>query len=360
MMITDYLNIWSMLWLSGLGRTSRDVSLLHIDGIKRGRYAADVTNQFFRTYNVSFRRIIRAVDFTEKLGRANNAPRLCFKRLIVQPRPILQFHWDGIDDPSCPTPGMSALFQRWNLQVRNNFGLLNHQPSHNVDTNSVTSAQTTMQVLLITRSLRSSGDGTAASASSASAGTAHHHHLYARLFRNQEDIIAKLQQYLSTLTLTTIKVHFVVQDLTLLAYDDQVRLLSESSVVIGMHGAGIASTVHMPIGSPHCCGVVEILPSLSSSESSSVQMSGRGYAHLARKLGHVYERLDLPTTATTLPSGILNADTTGSSGTNNNSLYGSDVPTDRLLEVVGRVIKRIVDGGEASCLLPEVHKTPYL
>ena len=47
----DYLNVWSMLWLSGLSQTSREVTLLNIDGIKRGgRVAAvaDQPNQFFR------------------------------------------------------------------------------------------------------------------------------------------------------------------------------------------------------------------------------------------------------------------------------------------------------------------------
>jgi hypothetical protein len=27
-----------------------------------------------------------------------------------------------------------------------------------------------------------------------------------------------------------------------------------------MHGAGIANTMHMPVGTKYCCGVVEIFP----------------------------------------------------------------------------------------------------
>lgn len=391
MMITDYLNVWSLLWLSGHGRTSRDVSLLHIDGIKRGRYSGDLTNQFFRTYNVSFRRIIRAVDFTEKTpatassssssgGRhAPSGPKVCFKRLIVQPRPVLQFHWDGIDDPSCPIPGVSALFQRWNLQVRNNYGLLGTSTSPVVTAPSGAPDGTTsrshengnnnvLQVLLILRSLRSSADGggTAAVVNGAAAATAQHH-LYARLFRNQDDLVQQLQAFLPTLTLPTgTTTRLVVQDLAALTFDDQVRLLSESSVVVGMHGAGIASTVHMPIGTALCCGVVEIFPTMASAAdtAATATTSGRGYAHLARKLGHVYERVDLPSSATTLPTGLLSSSTDGSSSSGGGSApavaYGSEVPVARLLESLGRVIRRITDGGEASCLLPEVHRTPYL
>lgn len=47
-MSNDYLNVWSMLWLAGVSQTSRDVTFFNIDGIKRGRYFADMPNQFFR------------------------------------------------------------------------------------------------------------------------------------------------------------------------------------------------------------------------------------------------------------------------------------------------------------------------
>lgn len=364
-MITDYLNVWTTLWLSGLGRTSRDVSLLHIDGVKRGRYSGDAMNQFFKTYNVSFRRIIRASDFTEKSvslnrGQPGAGPKVCFKRLIVQPRPVLQFQWDGIDDPSCPIPGASSLFQRWNLQIRNNYGLLSKNDFAGSIEDSGANRGHILQVLLVTRSLRTNpSDASSLSQSQTPA------HLIARIFRNQDSLIARFTEYLSSFpSLTTseggaLRMKLIAQDLTILPFEEQVQLLSESSVVVGMHGAGIASTVHLPIGSPYCCGVVEILPSIAETGGSgAAQISGRGYGHLARKLGHVYERLDLPASATTLPTGLPSINGGGSSTITSNE-FGSEVPIDRLLESVGRVLKRIVEGGEASCLLPEVHKTPY-
>lgn len=47
-MTNDYLNVWAMLSLAGLAHTSRDVTFLNIDGIKKGRYFGDAPNQFFR------------------------------------------------------------------------------------------------------------------------------------------------------------------------------------------------------------------------------------------------------------------------------------------------------------------------
>lgn len=47
-MVSDYLNIWTMLWLSGTSQESRDMSLFNIDAVKKGRYFGDQPNQFFK------------------------------------------------------------------------------------------------------------------------------------------------------------------------------------------------------------------------------------------------------------------------------------------------------------------------
>lgn len=49
-MVSDYLNVWLMLWLSGLSRDAKDITFLNIDSIsaKKGKYYADQTNHFFR------------------------------------------------------------------------------------------------------------------------------------------------------------------------------------------------------------------------------------------------------------------------------------------------------------------------
>jgi hypothetical protein len=53
-----------------------------------------------------------------------------------------------------------------------------------------------------------------------------------------------------------------------------------------MHGAGIANSMHMPIGTRFCCGVIEIFP---QGEFQNI----RGYGNMARRMGHHYERIKL-------------------------------------------------------------------
>lgn len=420
-MVTDYLNIWTTLWLAGLSRHTRDISLLNIDHMKRGKaYGGDAMNQFFRTYNVSFRRILRGVDFIDSSptgGQGNqrgssSGSKLCFKRLIVQPRPVLPFQpgdnsADDISTSSFATtaasaanagcsqyPVVSSIFQRWNLQIRNNYGLLN--PSVSASASSLVTTRgngrgedAVLQVLLITRSLRATPAGVPAE------------HQSQRLFRNQAALVQGLETFLATFPLlpttsttvstssssssatgsTTAKptMRLVVQDLASLSFDEQVRLVSASQVLVGMHGVGVAMSVFMPVGSAYCCGVLEIFPNLALVDEGSIGLgsgAGRGYGPLARRLGHVYDRLDLlPSTSSSAAfrhETTLNVSTANASITSSNAV-GTEVPVDRVVEALGRILNDIVkdDGGRggsrissagsrASCLLEEVVRTPYL
>jgi hypothetical protein len=47
-MTNDYMNVWASLWVAGMSHAARDVTFLNIDGIKKGKYFADQTNQFFK------------------------------------------------------------------------------------------------------------------------------------------------------------------------------------------------------------------------------------------------------------------------------------------------------------------------
>eukprot|EP01034_Spumella_vulgaris_P045142 gene45142-56205_t len=53
-----------------------------------------------------------------------------------------------------------------------------------------------------------------------------------------------------------------------------------------MHGAGIAHSLHMSVGSHLCCGVVEIFP---EGEFKSI----RGYGNMIRHMGIHYSRLEI-------------------------------------------------------------------
>ena len=140
-----------------------------------------------------------------------------------------------------------------------------------------------------------------------------------------------------------VKFSLEVADLSALPFEEQVRLIASASIVVGMHGAGIASSsMHMAVGTKYCCGVVEILPEGAELERQKAQ---RGYAALARRMGHTYVRMDVQRVHTA---------TDGS---------GTEVPVQQLVDAVQGVLGQVVGaslGGGASCFLPEVLAQPYL
>lgn len=217
----------------------------------------------------------------------------------MQPRPLILFTWDGWwQDMACTFLGPSSLFQRWNINIRSNYGLIDN----NMPTN------TAIQILLVVRRARS-GSGLATQ------GT--------RVFENLKEIEEMLR--------SIPQVQLVSQDLSLLSFNEQVRLVGNSSLVIGVHGAGISNSMHMPVGTKYCCGVIEIFP---EGEFKPI----RGYGNMARRMGHHYERLDL--------------------GSINSKSNGARVPVKDLQELVLSILKRIEK--KPSCVLKSVIENPYL
>lgn len=49
--VNDYLNVWSMLWLSGYSKFSKDITFLNIDSMRKGKYFGDQMNQYFKYKN---------------------------------------------------------------------------------------------------------------------------------------------------------------------------------------------------------------------------------------------------------------------------------------------------------------------
>eukprot|EP01034_Spumella_vulgaris_P026796 gene26796-33432_t len=290
--MSDFMNVWAMLWLSGTGEYARDISFLNIDALRMGHSYKDEMNQFAKHYELQFARVLKASDFVTK-GKGN----VCFKRLIFQPRPVILFTWDGWwQDMKCSFVGPSSLFQRWNMQIRNNYGLLNAAAMPTNDR---------IQVLLIVRSISKHSSGQEG-----------------RRFTNSNEI-AKALASIEGITL-------VVQDLAELNFEEQIKLIASSSLLIGMHGAGIASSMHMAIGTRHCCGVVEIFP---DGEYKPI----RGYGNMARRMGHHYERLEL-----------------GASGTKSD---GGEVDVTALKSLAQDLLKRM--DTKPTCVLPSVISDPH-
>lgn len=301
---------------------------------------------------MSFRRVLKAADFSD-----SNA-KLCFKKLILQPRPVLQFQQDHSGAVSAAGGGTAAtggttlpdgitadeqalkcsrqsaassLFQRFNLQIRHNYGILGGgDPS---DAASQLTTSTRLQVLLVVRSI---AHGNTAAAAAIAAGSTNSNavtstpHITSRIFLNTPELVESITAVINTVRTATLPVDLVVQDLAQLSFEDQIRLVGSSSLIIGMHGAGIATSMHMPVGSKHCCGVIEIFP---QGEFRPI----RGYGNMARRMGHHYERLEL---------------SAANSGGN-----GGTVPPDELLQLAKSMLKRMEE--KPSCVLPSVISDPH-
>ncbi len=263
---------------------------------------------WFRHYELQFGKILKASDFPSDA-------QVCVKRLIFMPRPVMLYTWDGWwQDMRCSFVGPSSLFQRWNIQVRNNYNLLHSSdesklPSGLFDTSS--SSTNKLRVLLIKRTVGSN---------SASMYTS-------RVIVNIDEIYDTLKRDLSS------QIDIVMVDLGKLTMEQQVTLIANVGLVIGVHGAGIPNAMHMSIGSNRhgpCCGVIEIFP-------QGEFMPIRGYGNMARRLGLHYQRMEL---------------------TSSQSMStGANIPPSALKNMVQDMVKKIVD--KPTCVLPSVFDDPY-
>lgn len=298
--ISDFFNVWATLWLSGLSQSTRDVTFLNIDSLRQGVCYDDQPNQYFKHYDLTFRRIVKAVDF----GQSSN---VCFKRLLLQPRPHIPFIKEGWkEDKPCSFKGPSSLFQRWNLQIRQNYDLLreNAMPTN-----------WKKQILFVIRPQKIGS-------------TEKEHANTVRDTSNVKELEEGLKREYESDTV-------VFQDLSLLSFEKQIQLIAESSIVVGMHGGAVALALHMAIGTKFCCGVIEIFP--SSADFGSI----RGYGNALRRAGVSYSRLELEPAVSVEGRG-----------------GGSVVPLDTLQRELARMMGRIRTA--PSCLLPVVVKSPFV
>ena len=307
-MFSDYMNMWSVLWLSGASQYTHDVSLLNIDAFRMGPLFDDQPSAYFKLYELAFRRILKAVDF-------GKSATVCFKSLLMQPRPEVAFTRDGWkQDLRCSSVGPSALYQRWNLNMRGHFGLLTPEA---MPTNEFFS------ILLITKAAKIGNDRDNSPS--------------ARGIANVAEVVAVLEGITPPDGAPLI---VIVEDFGTgrnLTFEQQVVLISSASVVIGLHGTGIApGAVHMPVGSKYCCGMIEIFPasggatvtasatataittftataaagsapgpvgSTASGSGTAAEVGGgigpgsfkhtRGHGNMARRMGLRYSRLQL-------------------------------------------------------------------
>ena len=298
--MSDIMNVWLMLWLTGLTAHSHEVTFLNIDSFRGGHNFDDDLFDFGLHYEKTFARVLKASDFAHDNGT------VCFKKLVVQPKPLILFTWDGWwQDMPCSFVGPSSLYQRWNLQVRDKYGLLGEE-------HMVTNKK--MRLLFISRRKASSEDSVGLSS-----------YYSSRVISNEAEVLAALQ------AIPDLEVVHI--DLAALSFEEQVRLISSVGVLVGMHGAGIANSMHMPVGSRYCCGVIEIFP---QGEFEAI----KGYGNMARKMGHRYDSF------VALAGG-------------HDPREGTPVDPALLKERVVAMLRTLVDKPQMSCLLPKVVSDAY-
>ena len=210
--LNDIMNVWVMLWLGKVGTVSNQLNLLNIDSFKLGHNWLDKPNVFFNIYRHNFNQILKGVDFKDKT--------LCVQKLLIQPIPPRFFIWESwfIDLP-CSFLGPSSLYQRYNVIVRDSYGLLPKEkgaaPSDQV-----------LKVLLVVRKVFTNLWGSNRSS---------------RNYLNLPAIINSLETVTNSSQLqygADIKFKLEAIDLNDLTFDEQMKLLGETSIIIGMHGAG--------------------------------------------------------------------------------------------------------------------------
>jgi hypothetical protein len=174
-------------------------------------------------------------------------------------------------------------------------------------------------------------------------------HFNSRVFSNLAKLREALSLRLDALSAKTgIATTLSVINLGTLPFEEQVHLVASSSLLIGMHGAGITHAMHMPLGTKFCCGVLEIFP---VGEFSPI----RGHGNMARRMGLSYDRIFLGKNETNAKQ--FHSET---------QKYGSYVPPERFAYAVDGLLNVMVgrkEGGgtedRASCVMPSVLKDPH-
>jgi hypothetical protein len=310
--LNDIFNVWVQLWLATLGSHGDEIDMLNVDSFKLGHNFDDEPNAFFLGYQRTFRSIAKGNDFKGKT--------VCIKKLLIQPTPPKFFIWESwfVDMP-CSFLGPSSLYQRWNYNIRNNLGLLPPSISMRSKKHSILGSLGELTVLIIVRNEQKNDWGTQRTS---------------RNFLNLVDMQKELQNECISLTgISAEKVCYkiIMQEMGKLSFLEQIKLIGQTGIIIGTHGAGIASSMHMSIGSEGCCGVIEIYP---KGEFSPI----RGHGNMVRKMGIQYDRIDI-----------------GSLGSQN---MGCIVPIMTLKEKIQAMVKSIFEG--PSCVHPNVVEDPHL
>ena len=246
--MNDVVMLWAMKHLTSTNFS--ESILLNIDGFTHSNQVAGVDDwgPFVEYFTAWFGRqnMRRAIEYRNL--------KVCFKELYF---PAFQtYYWshqieNRVKD-RCSLQGPAPIYQAFNLYVRREFfkfyGTL-PIPKRNT-------------VLIIKRS--------------APQGLADLKYR-ARVITNFDELSDAIEGIDGVIVRTA--------DLAHLPFDQQVKLVHSSSIILGMHGAGLTHIMNMAVGAPDCCALVELFP---STNVDPLFNGYQGYANMARWLGVKY------------------------------------------------------------------------
>lgn len=344
-MINDHISVWYMLWLAGLASPSltNAANFLNVDSLhgepEKGYYAVsknDEINIFFAPYLKNFKRVLKMSDFmvNNKTKKNGDGAIICFDKLYIFNGRSATFAVPKRLLDRCSLRGPSSLMQRFNIHIRKSFGLLRYdlplplkRGVQVVEDGRSTAIQDKdeenyakpYKVIFINRKIKPRSDGSIKMN-------------LVRIVLNFDEVSSALRTTIheanerlgSTLEL-------VVLDLSDLgSYEDQLLTLAKTSVVIGLHGAGMAHAIHLPVGEDQCCGAIELFPDFSWFKDVS-------HGNMLREAGVHYESIDMDVAAIK-DTGVV-------------------LPIDKLRGKLSLILEKVVN--KPSCILPEVLEDPY-
>lgn len=315
--LNDIMNAWLLSWLEGIAHNMKEVRFMTIDSLKSYHNWDDVINQFFYIYKLHFKEVLRGYPFAQK------GQTVCFEKLITPSLPVRGFVWQQWNvDALCSFIGPSTLFQRFNVHVRRSMGLFpKNTMIKNDSTNSVQARSfcpKAVKVVLINRNNTKNMWGNYRSS---------------RVIKNIDALELSLQQIANNASLNfPLPIEVITQDFEKFrSYEAQIKFMSDVSILIGTHGAGIAHLNLMSIGSQYCCGVVEFFP---QGEFFHI----RGFGNMARRMGIHYQRIEIDE--------------------KHSKSSGFEVNINTFQRNVLNMLENIRE--KPSCILPDVVLNPYM
>ena len=272
--LNDVFMVHSMLLLSG--RSPNGSVFVNADGVRPGGPGGKGHRTFWAgpdqpgPFDTLYTDQFNGLKYTAA-GFGKN--KVCFKEAYFQPFPGTSHIWDmwSMEDPCAKQHSPSAVYQSLNLRLR-----LAFNARRNATLSLPTPPSDHIRVLLIVRGTAKGRLNNPKKAVGAKM----------RMFENEASIVSTLE---SIRGVRVVKIDFAT-----ISFEEQVRMIHSSSIMMGAHGAAMVHSVHMATGHANCCSVIEVMPPKRFSDIW-------GYGNVARSIGTYYDRI----LGTESPTGTL-------------------------------------------------------